>query len=206
MLRLLSFNMDYHWACTRQKSQSTREDVRSSLVHVPIIAMLNTVHSSHHRPGYPLASSPPTRPWHPTQRDQKHCHEGNHGMFRALSRLLCRRDKQKRPIASWTRRPPPPHPPSQPPRLRPLHPRLSSSSTPQLLIFIAHHLIALRPAPLSRHNSIPATIATFAPMPLLYPSQNIRCYTSTARWPQRLEPAFVSNVNTLAPPACLPRP
>ena len=102
-------------------------------------------------------------------------------MFRALSRLLCRQDKQKRPIASWTHRPPPPHPPSQPPRLRPLRPRLSSSSTPQLLIFIAHHLIALCPAPLSRHNLIPATIATFAPMPPLYPSQNIRRYTSTAR-------------------------
>ena len=105
-------------------------------------------------------------------------------MFRALSRLLCRQDKQKRPIASWTRRPPPPHPPSQPPRLHPLRPRLSSLLTLQLLIFIAHHLIALRPAPLSCHNLIPATIATFAPMPLLYPSQNIRRYTSTARWPQ----------------------
>ena len=46
MLRLLSFNMDYHWACTRQKSQSTREDVRYSLVHVRIVTMLNKVHFS----------------------------------------------------------------------------------------------------------------------------------------------------------------
>ena len=33
-----------------------------------------------------------TRPGHPTQRDQKHCHKRNDGMFRALSRLLCRQD------------------------------------------------------------------------------------------------------------------
>ena len=46
MLRLLSFNMDYHWACTRQKAQNAREDVRYSLVRVHIAIVLNTVLSS----------------------------------------------------------------------------------------------------------------------------------------------------------------
>ena len=36
-------------------------------------------------------------------------------------------------------------------------------------------------------------------MPLLYPSQNIRRYISTAKWPQGLELAFISNVNTVWP-------
>ena len=43
MLRLLSFNMDYHWACTRQRTQNAREDVRYSLVRVHIVTMLNKV-------------------------------------------------------------------------------------------------------------------------------------------------------------------
>ena len=45
MLRLLSFNMDYHWACTRQKAQNTREDVRYSLVRVHLVFMLNKLPS-----------------------------------------------------------------------------------------------------------------------------------------------------------------
>jgi hypothetical protein len=36
-------------------------------------------------------------------------------------------------------------------------------------------------------------------MPLLFPSQNIRRYLSAAMWPQDLEPAFVSNINTVWP-------
>jgi len=43
MLRLLSFNMDYHWACTRQKAQNVREDVRYSLVRIHIVTVLNKV-------------------------------------------------------------------------------------------------------------------------------------------------------------------
>ena len=46
MLRLLSFNMDYHWACTRKKSQNAREDVRYPLVRIRIAIMLNKVLSS----------------------------------------------------------------------------------------------------------------------------------------------------------------
>lgn len=58
MLRLLSFNMDYHWACTRQKAQNAREDVRYSLVHVHLVTMLNKVLSSPpHRRSYVSSQS-----------------------------------------------------------------------------------------------------------------------------------------------------